>query len=430
MQIAFRNKLIQGSLNSVAIKLANVGLGFLAATALARTMGPTFFGTYTYALTMVSVLSIPTQFGLTNLLVRETAARQGAAERTEVWALWGWCFSRAFRYQAVIGGALVLAAAAFGPSGYWYLIFWATILAMTVTLMRLAGGALRGLGHVVQGQFPDQVARPVLLVVGLLVWLGIDPLNPNRAMAVHALAAGVALTLAGTWLCRQAPDPRPTVSMPSVSQRRQWIRAVGPLAFVGGMQQVNQYADLVILGVFRPASELGFYRIAALSAGLIALGLQAVTIAVSPTFARLHASSNRAQLSRVVRFSAIAGLLLAIPPFMIFVVAGEVLLSEVFGAEFRASYVPLLILASGQLVNAAAGAVGFLLNMAGHERETAKGLGVGAMFNVIVNVCLIPPFGMEGAATATALTFLLWNILLWRSASRGLGIGLLKNKQS
>jgi len=80
-----------------------------------------------------------------------------------------------------------------------------------------------------------------------------------------------------------------------------------------------------------------------------------------------------------------------------------------------------------KLINAACGSVGFLLNMTGHETETAKVIGTAAVFNVVMNLLLAPRFGLQGAAVATAVTFLLWNALLWRFAARCLGIRLFSN---
>jgi len=97
----------------------------------------------------------------------------------------------------------------------------------------------------------------------------------------------------------------------------------------------------------------------------------------------------------------------------------------VFGPEYDASYGPLLILIAGQAVNSAAGSVGFLLNMTGHERDTAAGMGVAVALNLALNLALIPSWGILGAATATAFSMAVWNGLLWWRVWRKLGINSL-----
>jgi O-antigen/teichoic acid export membrane protein len=42
-------------------------------------------------------------------------------------------------------------------------------------------------------------------------------------------------------------------------------------------------------------------------------------------------------------------------------------------------------------------------------------MGASAALNVLLNALLIPRFGVLGAATATAVTNLIWNLVLLRS---------------
>ncbi len=75
-----------------------------------------------------------------------------------------------------------------------------------------------------------------------------------------------------------------------------------------------------------------------------------------------------------------------------------------------------------QLVNIALGPAGLLLNMSGHERDTARSFAWSIAANVGLNAALIPSFGMIGAATATATTFVAWRVVLWAQVRRRLRI--------
>jgi len=76
-------------------------------------------------------------------------------------------------------------------------------------------------------------------------------------------------------------------------------------------------------------------------------------------------------------------------------------------------------------VNSAAGSVGMLLNMTRYERDTAKGLAVSAILNVVLNLLLIPLLGIIGAAIATAVSLITWKVLLWWVVRWRLGINSL-----
>ncbi len=58
------------------------------------------------------------------------------------------------------------------------------------------------------------------------------------------------------------------------------------------------------------------------------------------------------------------------------------------------------------------GSVGPILTMTGHEYETAKISAIAAGLNIILNIALIPNWGIEGAAIATATSMIFWHIFL------------------
>src|SRR5512142_1401779 len=61
------------AIGSMALKLANAGFTFVSAVLLARLMGPSEYGVYSYVYALVTLLSVPSEFGLPTLVIRETA---------------------------------------------------------------------------------------------------------------------------------------------------------------------------------------------------------------------------------------------------------------------------------------------------------------------------------------------------------------------
>jgi O-antigen/teichoic acid export membrane protein len=83
-----------------------------------------------------------------------------------------------------------------------------------------------------------------------------------------------------------------------------------------------------------------------------------------------------------------------------------------YGSAFSGAYPPLLVLMGGRLVSAAFGSVGVVLITVGRENDLLAGVGVGAGVNIVLNFLLIPPFGAMGAATATAVSIVAWNVVM------------------
>lgn len=421
-----RAQLLRGGIGSLGLKLASAGLGFALAILLARALGPTGYGVYAYVFALVSLMAVPAEFGLPHLVVRETAR----AHAHEQWGL----MRGVWRWSALAAGVLAVLVAAVAGGLAWALaerfstlqlatVAWGLLLVPLIALGNLAGAALRGLRNVLQGQLPELVLRPgAFLALSAAVLLGGNGgFTADTAMLLHVIAAAGALA-AGAWLlARQRPSPVARAAV-AVYETRRWVRSAIPLALVAGMHLIHHHTDIVMLGLFMASGDVGAYRVAAQAATVVALGLNAMNMVVAPRFARLHASGDAGHLKWLVTFSARIILLLTLPVAACLALFGEPVIRVVFGDGYTTGSAALAILAAGQLCNAAFGSVAFLLNMTGHERDTARGLAAAVAVNVVLNLLLIPAFGLEGAALATSVTLGLWNVLLWRAVRRRLGI--------
>jgi len=422
-----RAELSRGAIGSVMLKVASVFLGILLAVFLARALGPAGYGTYAYVFALVSLLAIPAQIGLPSLVVRETAKAHAAKQWGVMRGLWRWS-TLAVGLISVLLALLGLGIASMFADRYTSvqlatLAFGLTLVPL-VALGNLRGAALLGLRRVVMGQLPEFVLRPGIMI--LLVWAGsiyLAPANlsPAHAMGLHAASAMLAFAIGAAILWRARPLELSDVPQPEYATRT-WLAAAFPLALVSSMLIINQNTDIIMLGVFKSAEEVGVYKVVVTGAALVVFGLQAINLAISPHFARLHAQGDMERLQRLVTLSARVILLFALPVVLILVFFGDSVLIHVFGKEYISGRIPLAILAVGQLINAAMGSVGPLLMMTGHERDTARGVVISAIVNVILNLILIPPFGITGAAVSAAITLTVWNLLMWRDVHRRLGI--------
>jgi O-antigen/teichoic acid export membrane protein len=139
----------------------------------------------------------------------------------------------------------------------------------------------------------------------------------------------------------------------------------------------------------------------------------------------LYAQGDMKKLQRLVTASARVILLINLLITVGFIIWGKSFLNLAFGSAFKTGYTPLMILLVGQLINSGAGSVGLLLNMSGHERETARGMTIAAIINVVLNLLLIPRLGINGSAVATSISLIIWNVLLWWAVRKKLGINSL-----
>ena len=70
----------------------------------------------------------------------------------------------------------------------------------------------------------------------------------------------------------------------------------------------------------------------------------------------------------------------------------------------------LLILLIGQAVNAMSGSVGVIMQMTGKEKQFQNILFFALLINISLNLFLIPVHGILGAAIASTISIIFWNI--------------------
>jgi O-antigen/teichoic acid export membrane protein len=85
---------------------------------------------------------------------------------------------------------------------------------------------------------------------------------------------------------------------------------------------------------------------------------------------------------------------------------------RIFGDEFIVAYVPLLILLAGQLLSAYFGFATVIIYLTGNERVAGSFMAVNVGSNIVLNYLFITNFGVNGAAIATAITTIIWNLFL------------------
>jgi O-antigen/teichoic acid export membrane protein len=424
---SLRRALIRGGVGSTFIMVGSMLLGFFSTAILARLLGPTSYGAYSYAIVLVGLVAIPMHPGISQLVVRETALALAESDWGVFRGLWQWATKMTLGWSFLISLISTSVFWAFMRSNelvdVWTFSF-GLVLMPIIVLTAIFGAAVRGLGHIVLGLLSEQVLRNGFLILILIsVYYGSSTIqwNASVAMTLTVVASFLALLIGVSILILVRPAAIGQAGA-IASKVPEWTAAVWPLALVASMQLVNHHADLLMLGLFKTAKDVGIYKVVISGATLVVFGLQAVNMVVAPHFSRLHALGDHQQLQRVVTASSIGALLLSMPVAFTFLFLGGPILQIIFGVEYVDGYAPLAILSCGQLANSLFGPVGYLLNMTGYERETARGVSIAAGCNVCLNLLLIPRYGMIGAAFATATTLLIWNVLLWRSARQLLDI--------
>ena len=417
-----RKQLIRGASGSLVLKIVNTALGLLVAVVLARVLGVENFGVYAFCMSIVQILTVPAMLGGGQLLVREVAAYQTKGEYHFLRGL----LTR-FRQASFLASLfLVLLAGFIGYIAYHgsQLLIPFLIALCTIPLLsafRLQGAALRGLRYVLY-QPLTQALRPalVIIIVGSIYYFVQPNLGPE--VALSAQFVGCAFLVLFTFVLLRRLLPIEAKNAQPKYETSRWIKSALPFVFASGMQILNKETSVIFLGILQTPEEVGLFRVAQRGALLIPFGLQAVNMAIAPTISQMYTKGEKERLQRMISKSILAVMVFALPVALVLILGGKWILPFVFGQEYVPAYLPLVILCMGQLLNACMGSVGLILNMAGLERITAKGVAIAAIINIVLNAVLIPFLGTIGAAIATSITLMIWNFLLFIWLYRETGI--------
>jgi O-antigen/teichoic acid export membrane protein len=392
---------------------------------MARLLGAAQYGVYAYAYALTRILALPAQAGLPTLAVRETATYIATSD----WSRLKGFLIRA--NQSTLIFSIVLAVLAVGIAilvGYdsnknnFNTLCWALLLLPFVALGNLRGGVLRGLHKIIQGQLPENVIRPglMLLLLGGIALFDRTLLTASSSMVIHVAAAVISFGI-GVWMLWRCLPKEIEKVTPSYDNEK-WLSSVLPLSLFSGLQMLNSQLSIIALGIYSSDSEVGIFRVVSQISVFIGFALVSVNMAIAPHIAKLHALGAVAEMQKIAKWSARSIVFITGILGLALFVFGKPLLGLSFGPEFVGGYAALVVLAAGRVMSALTGASMIFLNMTGHEKWATKSVVVAAIVNVLLNVILVPAFGIAGAAWATTLSLVLLNLIAANHVHKRVGI--------
>lgn len=400
-----RTRTGRAAIMAFAIRVVSAGLLYLAQIAMARWMGSFEYGIYVFVWTWVLVLGGLAPAGLALSIIRlfPEHLSTGAMEKARGIVFWGRLFAfGASTLLAVFAGTVLYFASDLIAHHYVLPLYLALFCIPMYAVVEIHDGIGRGKSWMLEGLLGPYILRPIILLItiGAAFALGF------ATIAVTAAAAAIIATwvsgliqLIQIEIClrRSLPEGPRAVDTPL------WVATSLPLLAIGGCEMLLQYTDVLIVSRYVPPDQVGVYFAAAKTMALMLFVHYAVGSAAANRFAALSANGNRAELTEAVRDAVNWTFWPSLAAALVILVLGKPLL-WLFGPSFTEGYPVMFILVLGFLARAATGPSDFLLNMSGEQARSAAVFGGAAVLNVVLNLALVPSFGLTGAAAATAMS--------------------------
>jgi O-antigen/teichoic acid export membrane protein len=409
---SLRAQIVKGATGTVGLKAVNTALMLALGILLARSLGAENYGIYAFVFSVITLLGLPVKAGLPTLIVRETAKNQ-------LQKRWGHLrglltvanvFVVSFSLCIAVVAAVVVWSVWGGEDPKSNTLLWALWLLPLITFGNIRGATLRGFRKVIYGQLPEQLVRPLgmVVLVGGALLMGVQ-MTPVAAMKYNVIVAAVAFAVGAVLLLRVMP--REVSQTKSEYEVKLWAASLLPLSLIAGLHIVNKEFGIVLLGIMAPPEEVALYKIAMTVAAFASIAIMTINPVLEPHVVRLFHDNQLNRLQRMLSVIACCGTAISTAFVVFLYLFGEYLLNFAFGEEFSYAINALLILCLGKLFSEMMGPVGMALRLLGHERVMLKGVITGFILNLALGALLIPQYGPIGAAIAMSSSIVVWNLI-------------------
>ncbi len=384
--------------------------GFLSRALIARYFSVGEYGVFNLALTVLSIALVVATLGFQNSLPREVAYyREREPSRVRnlistaltiallnslIWAiilfLEAESISQIFKDERLVYALRIIVFA---------LPFWALIAVIT--------SISRGFGRVREQVYFQNIVYPTVFLV--LVVLG-AVLSFSFTYVFFAYVTAQILTLLALTFDIWKIKLFEFKILLNLRLGRELILFSLPLLFVGILDFVMTWADTLMLGYFKSSEVVGIYNAASPLARLIPVFLGSAAVVYSPIATSLYAQGKVREMGRVYQILTKWIFLLTLPIFSVMFLFPEATVKFFFGEKYVSSAPVLQILALGFMFHTFLGLNGLSLVVIGQPKLNMIGDTFAVISNVVLNILLIPKYGMVGAGVATAVSYFVANV--------------------
>ncbi len=404
-------EILTGTAWAMASRIGSTGLALISSVMITRLYGAEAMGILALVTSILSIATVLTVLGTSTSILRLIPEHIIKYSPTSAFKVY-----RKVQYL-VAGASLITGTTLYILSGHIAegifkkphlqgIVAAAAAFILFKSIMLLNQQAVRGLKLIRTYsllQLLPALGLVIFLVIGLR-WK--SPNTPAYAQLFAWSVTGILGAIIMDRAFRRRMEPSdPVHHMPI----RSILNISLPMLMTASMNIVISQTGIIILGMHRPATEVGYYAVAVRLASLTSVMLAAINTMSAPTFSQLYHSNKIPELLRIARKCSKLVFCVSAPILIFLLIFGRPILS-IFKPDFVSAYYTMVILVLGQFVNATSGATGLFMNMTGNQKKMRNYISIAAILNVALNLMFTPRWGATGTAIASLASTTLWNV--------------------
>lgn len=399
----YLDRILPRSIRQKLIRGLGIGVGtrvvvLLQHMIIAQFLGVTGYGTFVFITSLGTTIGQISSLGWSSASVRllpqyknngSHGLLRGFLIRSEE-VIWGTSI-----FASVIG---YWVAKAFSNSDLTSSVLVACVIVPILALRSHRRMQLVGLGKAEAAMGLDEGLIALFIVGGVLAT---SVSTANGVMVVYVIAVVLTTAIASGLILK---DLGGLIGKTTSSFRtKEWSLIAAPLLLAAGGKLLMNRVDVLMIAPLVDADAVGLYSVSV----RVCFGLSFLPVVVgmmmSSSFTAHFYGKEFSELKRLFYQSTAFCIVGAIPVAFVLAIFARPLLALLFGNEFGDAEVLLRVLLVGQFFNAITGPVSVFLVAIGRQAQYGLVVGIMLAINVVLNIILLPIFGVIGAAVATSL---------------------------
>ncbi|HEY3361461.1 MAG TPA: flippase [Methanosarcina sp.] len=420
------NRIVAGSGVILAGTFIGMLLDIITKKVLTSHIPPADFGTYSLALTVISITGAVATLGLNEGVPRYIAFFRGRQEEQKIHEL-----IISAMLMGLIAGLLSIlvspslfhsmAENGFDAQGKILSVVKILIFAVPFTIfLNLTVAIYRGFDRTNVNMYVYNIIRPVslLALASAVVFIGA---SLKGIVFADLLSMIFTFGIMSVYFIKSPPIKRTTKQeweLKFSEPTKQLIRYSFPLLISATLLNLMTWTDTIMLGYFKSTEVVGVYNAVYPLVGFLSMIINSMGFVYIPVTSKLWGENRTQLIGPIYQIMTKWCFLLTFPIFALMFIYPEFLLTRIYGAEYASGAIVLRILSLGFVTNSYFGFNYHTIVASGDSDFLMKCSVASAGTNALLNFMLIPHYGMVGAAIASSVSFasieVLMTIRTWR----------------
>lgn len=416
--MSYAERLVKGGLAVFSMYFISGILSTLLRIYLARSLTVEEFGLLYAVLSFFGVLLFIKDFGLSATLTRYISQFKARNDKESVNSVTSSVISLQLILAGILSGAVLIFMPYLSSSYFKYpnseQVIIPIMLSYVASVFVSLQYVLQGMGKIAFYSMVEPARNLITLALAFLL-IGFGVAGVSYAYLAGTILLSVLLFLL---LKRLFPFFRLRLMRIDRKLMPEVVRFSRPLFVTTLAGNMLNYVDTILITAFLSVSSVALYQIALPTSQILWVLIGSISIVVLPLVTELWTKNDRKTISRVlgllIKFVFIFSM-----PFIIPAVAfPEIIIRMLFGDQYLAASAALQIL----VINSAFYASFWILSTAvigiGEPKANRNIVLILGGTNLFLNLLLIRFFGIEGAAVAALVSYLIGTLVIVRYLSR------------